>query len=340
MSRETADHGSLLSLLHYERATGAFYWRSGVKFRKIGGRAGAVGANGHRRIAISGRPYFAHRLAWFYVHAEWPAGALDHINRDPDDNRIGNLRVADTAQNAWNASRSRVSKSGHRGVIKNLHKWIARIKQRGVVVSLGSFATKDQACAAFDEAAMRLRSGFLRAPTLPPLPAIPERIALPKPKLTAEILREMLAYDAVTGTFRWKRGFARAPIGSIAGKTWNSYTQIGVLGRLHYAHRLAWLYVYGVWPAGEIDHINGDGADNRIANLRDVTRGQNLANRRAMTLSETGLKGVERSRERWIARIASAGERRYLGTFDTPELAHAAYVAAARELHGEYARVD
>src|SRR3990167_927341 len=100
-----------------------------------------------------------------------------------------------------------------------------------------------------------------------------------KPIPTHERVRELLAYDRKTGIFRWKVVRHRVPIGSIAGsKHCDGYWQIRMDGHLYMAHRLAWLWVFGVWPITMIDHKNGDKACNCIENLREATKSQNKAN--------------------------------------------------------------
>lgn len=340
--RQLISHDDLKKALFYNAEVGAFYWLHGVAFRSAGKRAGHAESTGRgRRITIDGVPYREHRLAWFYVHGAWPTCHLDHINRDPMDNRIVNLREATVAQNAWNRKRSKnLAKSGHEGVVKSFHKWTAIIRQNGQHIFLGNFDTKQGAACAVADAREKMRGKFVPgAVAIPPRPSVPESIKLPRPVLTQEKLKSMLDYDEATGLFRWKVGFARAPVGSIAGKAWNGHVQIGVLGKLYYANRLAWFYVHGRWPKEEIDHINGDSTDDRISNLREATRTQNLANRRVQTRSMSGIKGIERTQEgRWAARICIGGKRFGLGVYDTPEGAGAAYAAAAREFHGEFAR--
>ena len=104
------------------------------------------------------------------------------------------------------------------------------------------------------------------------------------------------------------------------------------------AHRLIWLMYHGQWPPQEIDHINGDRADNRIVNLRLATASQNRANSKVYKTNRCGFKGVARTPYgRWVARIHFE-KTKYLGTFDTPEEAHAAYVRAAQAAHGIFAR--
>lgn len=160
-----------------------------------------------------------------------------------------------------------------------------------------------------------------------------------KTELTAERLRELLHYDPETGLFTWLVHRQRNRAGTIAGSAHSmGYVEIGVSGSSYLAHRLAWLYVHGAWPVGDIDHINGNRSDNRISNLRDVTKVVNMQNRRAATTNNiSGLMGVSKSSAklpRWFSRIQdNSGKMRYLGTFETPDLAHAAYVNAKREMH-------
>jgi hypothetical protein len=101
--------------------------------------------------------------------------------------------------------------------------------------------------------------------------------------ITAERLRQLLHYDPERGVFTWlsrpaerswNTRFAGTRAGTINGL---GYVVIGILGRRYKAHRLAWLYVHGEWPGRELDHINCDKSDNRIANLRPATRSQNIA---------------------------------------------------------------
>lgn len=150
------------------------------------------------------------------------------------------------------------------------------------------------------------------------------------------LLGERLAYDAKTGAFTWRVAPApRFAVGSRAGSlNSNGYVVIRCAGRLYHAHRIAWLFSYGFWPDGDIDHINGNPADNRLNNLRDVSRSVNQQNlRRARRDNATGLLGVKRARNRFEARINVGGRYVHLGTFDSPHAAHAAYLAAKRQHH-------
>ena len=149
-------------------------------------------------------------------------------------------------------------------------------------------------------------------------------------------LRQLLSYDSETGVFTWKINIGkRIRAGSVAGTTHHSGYNCIIIERSHYtAHRLAWLYFYGEWPSGVIDHINGDKFDNRISNLRDVSRSVNQQNRRkAAKNSKTGMLGVSQAGSVFVANIMVDGKTVRLGRYETAELAHAAYVNAKRQHH-------
>ena len=154
--------------------------------------------------------------------------------------------------------------------------------------------------------------------------------------LTAERIRELVKYNTLTGAFVRGAGGHGVKRGSIAGSpNGHGYLRISVDGRKYGAHQLAWLYVYGQWPERDIDHVNRDRADNRIANLRLADRRQNNANLAGW--AGAGLKGAYRSGRFWRAQIQVDGRKRYLGTFPTAEAAHNAYCLAASTAFGEFA---
>jgi hypothetical protein len=168
------------------------------------------------------------------------------------------------------------------------------------------------------------------------------RKARGKTELTQARLKELLSYDSEAGHFTWlqNRGF-RAVAGARAGyKTKLGYIKMHVDLKLQYAHRLAWLYTTGHWPTHEIDHINGDPSDNRIANLREATRQQNTRNQRIGTRNKSGYKGASWNKRDgvWRAFISRNGKTRHLGTFETAEQAHSAYCRAAKELAPQFWR--
>jgi hypothetical protein len=155
-------------------------------------------------------------------------------------------------------------------------------------------------------------------------------------------LLEVLDYDPETGDLTWKTDVAyNVRAGDIAGKSKNGRYQKIVFGRKTYlAHRVAWALAHGRWPIQCLDHVNGNPHDNRLCNLREASPRQNCFNRRRQSGTKSGLKGVYyRPKQRlWEASIMSGGVYRYLGQYQTPEEAHAAYVTAAQQLHGEFAR--
>lgn len=155
-----------------------------------------------------------------------------------------------------------------------------------------------------------------------------------KPNITYERLRELLDYSSETGLFTWKVDRRRARAGAVAGRRHpNGYTYITVDYQHYRAHRLAWLWVFGVWPNGDIDHINRERSDNRISNLRSVTKSENQQNRSINSNNKSGFMGVSWHGKslRWQAHIRTNGKSRNLGTYLTPEAASAAYIAAKKQ---------
>lgn len=149
---------------------------------------------------------------------------------------------------------------------------------------------------------------------------------------------DQLHYDRETGEFRWSISKRGASKGSLAGSlTGEGYWQIKLDRKVHRAHRLAWFIVFGAWPDGEIDHINGDRRDNRISNLRVVDRSGNSQNRRnAMSNNKScGLLGVtwNKQHKKWQSKITANKVCTHVGYFTDPQLAHEAYLKAKSALH-------
>jgi hypothetical protein len=156
-------------------------------------------------------------------------------------------------------------------------------------------------------------------------------------------LLELLDYDGSTGIFTWRIARGRASAGSVAGRTsMYGYIEIGLDDRLYKAHRLAWLHVHGTTPDSQIDHINGIRSDNRIANLREASAGQNQHNRGPQWNNKSGFKGVSwnTKRKKWCAQIRFDWTTQFLGYFDDANEAARAYDAAALKLHGEFCTLN
>jgi hypothetical protein len=154
--------------------------------------------------------------------------------------------------------------------------------------------------------------------------------------ITASAARESFNYASDIGVLTWRvRPGGRVQIGDEAGSlTADGYLVLQFEGRRYLVHRVIWLWMTGDWPAFEVDHWNGSHADNRWSNLRDVQHKTNTENRQtANSNNSTGFLGVSRNTRGFVARIRLSGKSRCLGTFETPQAAHDAYLAAKREVH-------
>ena len=166
-----------------------------------------------------------------------------------------------------------------------------------------------------------------------------------RPRLTRARLRELLHYDPKTGDFRWRKRFRNeVRTGDLAGCVHKQHGHrcIHIEQRMYRQHRVAWFYMTGRWGRPTIDHRDGDVTNNRWNNLRRATWSQNNANRRRPQSNTSGYKGVYfcRSSGKWRASIRKNRRTIHLGVFPSPQAAHAAYVAAARKLFGEFARAE
>jgi len=168
--------------------------------------------------------------------------------------------------------------------------------------------------------------------------------ALPSP----EVLRQLLRYEPETGKLFWlprprelcpsHRAWV-AHVSQFSGK--EALTSLdahgyktGAIFRVKVrAHRVAFAIFYGYWPTLLIDHINGDRADNRICNLRDVSNTANLRNAKTSVLNTSGVKGVYfvRTTGKWMASIRRGGKMRSLGHFADKNDAISARLAAVSD---------
>lgn len=146
-------------------------------------------------------------------------------------------------------------------------------------------------------------------------------------------LREVLTYDPESGVFTRNSTVGGSLAGSVAGyKAPDNRIKIYIDGKNYNAHRLVWMYVHGYMPDDDIDHIDGNPSNNCLANLRKVSHQVNLQNRKGPTKANgLGVMGVIRNKKRFGAQIKVDGKRVWLGTYDTPELAHSVYMQARRK---------
>lgn len=162
--------------------------------------------------------------------------------------------------------------------------------------------------------------------------------------ITHERLKELLSYDRTTGEFRWlawRKNSRQA--GERAGYSRKDGYVIIVLDNSYYlGHRVAWFYETGSWPADMIDHINGDPADNRMENLREASRSQNMMNMALPPSNTSGIKGVSyiKSSGKWEAYIGIDRRKIALGIFQNKDDAALARRAAEAKHFGEFARSE
>lgn len=154
-----------------------------------------------------------------------------------------------------------------------------------------------------------------------------------KPLPTLKVVLSEVSYDPETGLFM---RVASPLVGKVAGHIQHNRRKIQINGKCYFASRLAWLIQTGEDPGQwEIDHADNDSLNDRWANLRLATTQDNSNNRRQWRRLENLPKGVHRQGSRFVGRIRVNYKLRHLGTFDTPEEAHAAYCAAARLAYGD-----
>jgi len=162
--------------------------------------------------------------------------------------------------------------------------------------------------------------------------------------MNQQALKRLVSYDPETGVFAWETAKGGKAIGSPAGSlSEHGYIRLGLDGRRYMAHRMAWLYMTGCEPDGEIDHIDGDRSNNKWSNLRVATRRQQTHN--AVWPNQLGMRGIREYKPgKFQARISFFDARngksvqKSLGYYPTAEEANEVYELAARMVHGEFYR--
>jgi hypothetical protein len=157
--------------------------------------------------------------------------------------------------------------------------------------------------------------------------------------ITQEKLKEVLDYNPDTGIFTCKLSRRKIKAGDIAGYASKSgYVRLTIDNKKYLAHRLAWLYVYGVIPK-YIDHINRIASDNRICNLREATHSENMCNRKIHSNNKSSIKNVGfcKKTEKWRVKINVNNKKIHIGYFDDLEFADLAATEARNKYHGEFA---
>lgn len=152
--------------------------------------------------------------------------------------------------------------------------------------------------------------------------------------ITQKELKNLMTLDQETGEFTWlKRMGGTATTGSAVGSyDAKGYKTTSIYGKHYKIHRLIWLYIFGIWPAGVLDHIDGNKSNNCLSNLRDTNQMINGTNRTKLNKNNTsGYMGVYRDKKKWNAEIIYLGEKFRLGSYNTPEEANEALIAFREE---------
>jgi hypothetical protein len=153
--------------------------------------------------------------------------------------------------------------------------------------------------------------------------------------LTQQRLKEVFLYNQDTGFFTYKINRGRRKVGDVAGHKSDGYIWIGIDRERYSGHRLAWFYTYGEFPTDCLDHVNRDRSDNKLSNLREATKQENLQNRNIQRNNKSGITGVSwnKNKGKFQAQISVDGKNNHLGWFKDTISAFEAYKAASIQHH-------
>lgn len=162
VNREGIAADNIRLYLSYNADTGVFTWtKSPSNCVTAGNVAGVRRKDGYVKINFKNKAYLAHRLAWWYVHGEFPTDILDHIDRDKSNNKITNLRVSSKIKNAQNINVNNTrAVSGLAGAFKARTAWSSKLKIGDTLIRLGTFKTPEDAHKAYMKAKQELHKDY------------------------------------------------------------------------------------------------------------------------------------------------------------------------------------
>lgn len=150
----------LQQLVEYNKDTGVLTRLVDCSNTRAGDVAGTMRPDGYWTMVIDYKRYLNHRLAWFLTYGKWPENLIDHIDGDPSNNRLSNLRECDHSKNHMNRRKATKNKSGYKGVVKNHNFWSPSVKIDGKTVYLGCFKTPEEAHEVYCAKAKELHGEF------------------------------------------------------------------------------------------------------------------------------------------------------------------------------------
>lgn len=157
----TASIEELRKVLDYDTLTGVFHWSHGMRKRNAGAVAGTVNDDGYVCIKYQRKVYWGHRIAWAFVHGEWPHELIDHKDLNRSNNAIANLREANRSSNIWNSPKLKSNTSGRKGVsVTASGRYLAQIRAYRKNHYLGLFDSVEEAHAAYCAAADKLHGEY------------------------------------------------------------------------------------------------------------------------------------------------------------------------------------